>query len=113
MSAALKVGAFVDGSANFLKALGIPAGFAVAAGLSSLTFALDEVWLAYDVAVDGDTAFIGAYRDDDAGESSGSAYVYVRTGTSWAGQQKLVAGDATGLLDQIRELEAQGLITLA
>jgi hypothetical protein len=33
-----------------------PAGFAVAAGLSSLTFALDEVWLAYDVAVDGDFA---------------------------------------------------------
>ncbi len=29
------------------------------------------------VALSGDTALVGAYLDDDAGSSSGSAYVYI------------------------------------
>jgi hypothetical protein len=45
------------------------------------------------VAVDGDTAVIGAGLDDDNGTDSGSAYVFVRTGTSWSEQAKLTAGD--------------------
>ena len=48
----------------------------------------------YSVAVAGDTAVIGAYRDDDAGSNSGSAYAFVRTGTSWSQQAKLMASDA-------------------
>ncbi|MHC4976809.1 MAG: FG-GAP repeat protein, partial [Planctomycetota bacterium] len=48
------------------------------------------------VAIDGDTALIGAHRDDDAGLSSGSAYVFVRSGTTWTEQTKLAASDATG-----------------
>ncbi len=46
------------------------------------------------VAVDGDTAVIGAYYDDDAGDDSGSAYVFVRNGSSWSQQAKLTASDA-------------------
>ena len=46
------------------------------------------------VAIDGDTAVIGAYRDDDAGSSSGSAYVFTRSGTTWSQQVKLTASDA-------------------
>lgn len=42
------------------------------------------------VAVSGDTALVGASK----GDGSGTAYVFVRTGTSWVQQAKLVAGDA-------------------
>ena len=48
------------------------------------------------VAISGDTALIAARRDDDDvnGVDSGSAYVFVRSGTSWSQQAKLTAGDA-------------------
>ena len=46
------------------------------------------------VAVSGDTAVIGADFDDDAGLNSGSAYVFVRSGTTWSQQAKLTASDA-------------------
>ncbi|MGI8758559.1 MAG: Calx-beta domain-containing protein, partial [Acidimicrobiales bacterium] len=48
------------------------------------------------VAVSGDTAVVGAHfdDDDDAGTDSGSAYVFTRTGTTWAQQAKLTAADA-------------------
>ena len=48
----------------------------------------------YSVAIDGDTAVVGAYREDPGNlGDAGSAYVFVRSGTSWSQQQKLVAGD--------------------
>jgi hypothetical protein len=47
----------------------------------------------YCVALDGDTALIGAYGDDDNGDLSGSAYVFTRTGTTWTQQTKLLASD--------------------
>lgn len=47
------------------------------------------------VAIDGDTLVVGAYFDDDAGTNAGSAYVFVRTGTTWSFQQKLLASDGT------------------
>lgn len=42
------------------------------------------------VSADGDTAMIGASRDD---AGAGSAYAFVRTGTNWGQQAKLTAGD--------------------
>ncbi len=45
------------------------------------------------VALDGDTAVIGSYLDDDSGADSGSAYVFTRNGTTWTQQQKLLASD--------------------
>ena len=45
------------------------------------------------VAVDGDTAVIGAWGDDDNGPFSGSAYVFTRTSGVWTEQQKLTASD--------------------
>ena len=37
----------------------------------------------------------GAYIDDDtAGSDQGSAYVFLRTGSSWSEQAKLTASDA-------------------
>jgi len=47
----------------------------------------------YSVAVDGDTAVIGAWGDDDIGTNSGSAYVFVRSGMDWTQQAKLTASD--------------------
>lgn len=51
-------------------------------------------YFGYSVAVDGDTALIGAYGDDDLGSESGAAYVYIRDGAgAWSLQQKLTASD--------------------
>jgi hypothetical protein len=47
------------------------------------------------VSVCGDTAVVGSYRDDHSGRSeAGSAYVFVRNGTTWTRQAKLIASDA-------------------
>ena len=46
------------------------------------------------VAISGDTAVVGAFQDDDAGNNSGAAYVFVRSGNTWTQQQKLTAFDA-------------------
>ncbi len=49
----------------------------------------------YSVALSGDTAVFGAKFDDDDvnGVKSGSAYVFVRSGTTWSQQAKLTAAD--------------------
>ncbi len=48
----------------------------------------------YSVALDGGTALVGAYGDDDAGSASGSAYLFdAGTGAQTA---KLTASDAAG-----------------
>jgi len=49
----------------------------------------------YSVAVGEDTIVIGAYNDDGPFADTGSAYVFVRSGTTWTQQQKLTAGDGT------------------
>jgi hypothetical protein len=47
----------------------------------------------FPVSLYGDTALIGASQDDDNGYHSGSAYVFIRTGTTWTQQAKLKALD--------------------
>jgi len=49
--------------------------------------------LGWSVSISGDSALIGAFADDDEGTDSGSAYVFVRDGTSWSEQWKLTASD--------------------
>ncbi len=48
-----------------------------------------------NVALFGDTAVIGAMRDDDKGDNSGSAYVFTRSGGDWNQQAKLTAADGS------------------
>ena len=49
----------------------------------------------WSVAVSGNVAVVGASTDDDAGDSSGSAYVFERQGDgNWLEVEKLVASDA-------------------
>jgi len=53
----------------------------------------DRFGFGFTVSISGDTAVIGAHRDDDNGDASGSAYVYVRSNGVWSEQQKLTASD--------------------
>lgn len=46
------------------------------------------------VALDGDTAVIGAHSDESSdGSETGSAYVFARSGSSWTREAKLTADD--------------------
>jgi hypothetical protein len=48
----------------------------------------------YSVALSGETALVGSYNDDvGATINQGSAYVFVRSGTSWSQQAQLTAAD--------------------
>jgi len=46
------------------------------------------------VAISADTIVVGAPYEDGLGSNRGAAYVFVRSGTTWSQQQKLVASDA-------------------
>jgi hypothetical protein len=51
-------------------------------------------YFGYSVAIAGETALVGAYFDVTAtGANTGSAYVFVRSGTAWSQQAKLTAAD--------------------
>jgi len=52
-------------------------------------------YFGYSVSIDGDYAIVGAYLDDhDAGDNTGSAYIFMRDGNDWTQQAKLTADDA-------------------
>ena len=55
----------------------------------------DFDFLGRSVAISGDAVLVGAYADDDAGESSGSAYVFRFDGLQWIEEAKLTASDAS------------------
>lgn len=55
----------------------------------------DGAFFGYRVAVSGDTALVTAFEASPGGRfSAGSGYVFVRNGTTWTQQAKLVAADA-------------------
>jgi carbonic anhydrase/acetyltransferase-like protein (isoleucine patch superfamily) len=64
------------------------------------------------VSLSGNTAVIGAPQDDDRGDRSGSAYVFVRVGDVWIPQQKLLAhdGEAADEFGAAIELDGNSLI---
>lgn len=75
---------FIRNGSNWVQQAKLTADDAVAGDLFGVS-----------VAVDGDTAIVGAFGNDgDAGENQGAAYVFVRTGTTWTQQAKLIADDA-------------------
>ena len=49
--------------------------------------------LGTSVGLSGDTAIVGAPYDSDVATNAGAAYVFVRNGTTWSQQTKLVADD--------------------
>ena len=52
-----------------------------------------EDWFGCSVATSGNTAVVGAFRDDDNGPDSGSAYVFRYDGSTWTQEAKLVPAD--------------------
>ena len=81
--------------------LALPARPAQAAFLEEAKLTGENEVNAYfgcSVAISGDTAVVGVHGDDIffVGENTGSAYVFVRSGTTWTQQQKLLAGDGAG-----------------
>ena len=50
-------------------------------------------YFGWSVSISGDYAIVGAFRDNDNGTSSGSAYIFYYNGTSWSQQAKLLAAD--------------------
>ena len=92
------VGAFFDsdngiasGSAYVFKRTG--ASWAQEAKLLPSDGAISDVF-GISVSISGDYAVVGASGDDDNGSASGSAYVFKRSGTSWAQETKLLPSDA-------------------
>lgn len=51
----------------------------------------------YSVAMDGNTAIIGAPYDDDGGADVGSTYVFIYLGSGWISQGKLQPAVVTGV----------------
>jgi hypothetical protein len=49
----------------------------------------------YSVAISENTIVVGAFNDDSPLSNAGSAYVFVRSGTTWTQQQKITAADQT------------------
>ena len=56
--------------------------------------ASDYLGRGFSIGISGDTVVAGAYREDAGGTDAGAAYVFIRSGTSWSQQAKLVASDA-------------------
>ncbi len=50
-------------------------------------------YFGWSVSLSGDRALVGAYGDDDNGDRSGSAYIFVRDGDEWTQEAKLTADD--------------------
>jgi hypothetical protein len=51
-------------------------------------------WFGFSVALSGDMALIGAYGNDDNGDTSGSAYGFRFDGSNWVEEAKLTPSDA-------------------
>ena len=50
-------------------------------------------WFGLSVSISGDTVIVSAEGEDDDGSQSGAAFVYVRNGTTWTEQQKLLPAE--------------------
>lgn len=59
--------------------------------------AASQDYFGHSVALDGNTALIGAPYDDVTNADQGSAYVFVRNGTTWTEQARLTANDGANL----------------
>lgn len=55
----------------------------------------DDEEFGHSVSISGNYAIIGAFRDDDNGNESGSAYIFKRTGSNWSQMTKLLPTDGS------------------
>jgi len=71
----------------------------------------DSFGSSVSLSSDGNTALVGAYREDTSPNSgNGAAYVFIRASGMWTEQTKLIASDAGGndLFGQSVALSADG-----
>jgi len=60
----------------------------------------DQFGTAVALSGDGSTALVGAFHDDEPnGNLAGSAYIFIRDGSSWTRRAKLAADDGTALAE--------------
>ena len=69
-------------------------------------------YFGYSVSIFDDYAVIGAYSDDDNGISSGSAYIFNRSDTTWYQQTKLLASDGAAYDKFGRSVSISGNIVI-
>ena len=50
-------------------------------------------WFGSSISLDGDTAVIGAYGEDDRGSDAGSVYLFTRGSSGWSETAKVTASD--------------------
>ena len=97
------VGAYLDddnennsGSAYvFSKPLGVWSDTTETAKLNASDAAIDDSF-GSSVAISGNHIVVGAYQDDDNGSSSGSAYVFSKSGNDWTNMTQTAKLTATG-----------------
>ena len=53
----------------------------------------DRFGYSVSLSSDGNTAIIGAYREDTGGSEAGAAYIFTRSSGTWTQQQKIQASD--------------------
>jgi len=56
--------------------------------------AMTSDYFGSSVSISGDYAVVGAYAEDEGGGDAGAAYIFIRSGTSWTQQTKIIASDA-------------------
>ena len=56
--------------------------------------AVDYFGYSVSLSSDGNTALIGAYREDTGASNAGAAYIFTRSSATWTQQQKIQASDA-------------------
>ena len=85
---------FGEGRTEALYAVDATAG---APSIEQAKLTASDAWpgdfFGVSVSVSGESVAVGGSGDDDNGTNSGSAYVFVRSGTAWSQQQKLTASD--------------------
>ncbi|MEZ6015356.1 MAG: FG-GAP repeat protein [Planctomycetota bacterium] len=86
------VGAAADAGAMYVFDRNAAGSWQQSARLTSLDADPGD-WFGISVAMDGDTAVIGARADSEAAYYAGAAYVFERAGGVWTQRQKLLAGD--------------------
>jgi hypothetical protein len=92
IAAPFKSGAAVDSGAAYMFRRNGVAWFQEAKLTAPDAAAYD--FFAWSVGLAGHRAVLGSFYDDDAGSSSGSAYVFKHEGDNWVQEVKLTASDA-------------------
>jgi hypothetical protein len=67
------------------------------AKLTASDAAADDLF-GYSVSISGDTLLVGAMHDDGVFSTSGSAYIFKYSGSSWVEEAKLTASDGTSMV---------------